>query len=90
MPKLRTLHRRQEYPPIDWLWAAILERKVTYGYDLKRMAEVANVSYGYMRRLINSPTRRWPYGALLHICDALNIEVAPSEDGRTLEMVNRL
>ena len=89
MPKLRTYPRRREYPPIDWLWAAILERKVVMGYDLKRMAEVANVSYGYMRRLINTPTRRWPYGALLHICDAFGIEVTPSADGRTLEGVYR-
>lgn len=89
MPRLRNSPRRIEHPPIDWLWAAILERKIILGYDLKQMSEVANVSYGYMRRLINSPTRRWPYGALLHICDALGIEVTPSKDGRTLELVNR-
>lgn len=70
-------------PPIDWLLAAILERKTVFHYDLKRMAEIADISYEYMRRLINQPTNTWPYGALSNICKEFGIALVPTVDGST-------
>lgn len=78
---------KREAPPIDWLWAAILERKMANGYDLKKMASIAGVSYDYMRRLINTPTRDWPYGALDNVCKEFGIKMIPSVNGSTPEEV---
>ena len=88
MPKVNLgANLRSSAPPIDWLWAAILERKVAYGYDLRQMADVAGVSYEYMRRIINKPPREWPYGALTNICRKFGISLVPSVDGSTPEEV---
>lgn len=87
MPKTRFDAFKKNAPPIDWLHAAILERKITYGYDLKKMAVVASVSYEYMRRLITLPPNRWPYGALTKVCEEFGIKMIPSVDGSTPEEV---
>lgn len=84
MPRVKLMHY-SEPPPIDWLHAAILERRVAYGYDLKRVATVAGVSYEYMRRLINQPTDTWPYGALSNVCKEFGIKLVPSVNGSTPE-----
>ena len=88
MPRVN-LYKRAKFnaPPIDWLWAAILERKVANGYDLKKMAQIAGVSYDYMRRLINTPPRDWPYGALDNVCKEFGIRMIPSVNGSTPEEV---
>lgn len=88
MPKVNLASNlRRNAPPIDWLWAAILERKVANGYDLKKMASIAGVSYDYMRRLINTPPRDWPYGALDNVCKEFGIRMIPSVNGSTPEEV---
>ena len=68
-------------PPINWLWAAILERKTVRGYDLKHMAQIAGVGYEYMRKLIVKPPHDWPYGALQNICKEFGIKMVPSVNG---------
>ena len=51
MPKINYIKQAQRKPPeIDWLWAAVLERKMVYGHDLKTLAGIAGVSYDTMRR----------------------------------------
>lgn len=87
MPKTRLSRYSSRTPPIDWLLAAILERKVANGYDLKKMANIAGVSYDYMRRLINTPPRDWPYGALDNVCKEFGIKMIPSVNGSTPEEV---
>lgn len=62
-------------PPIDWLWAAILERKVQYGWDLKTMATVAGVSYGVMRNLWRKSPWEWPKAVRARVCEAFNLRV---------------
>lgn len=82
MPKTRldAFHKSPD-PPVDWLWAAILERKAVRGYDLKHMAQIAGVSYEYMRKLIVKPPHDWPYGALQNICKEFGIKMVPSVNG---------
>lgn len=50
-------------PPVDWLWAAVLERKTVLGYDLKMMARVAGVTYETMRRYIRQSPWTWEESA---------------------------
>ena len=60
--------KKREAPPIDWLWAAILERKMVLKYDLKQMAEIAGVSYDTMRRYIGQSPWTWTVDARTRIC----------------------
>ncbi len=82
MPRTRfdEFHKSKD-PPIDWLWAAILERKTVRGYDLKHMAQIAGVGYEYMRKLINRPPCEWPHGSLQSICKEFGIKMVPSVNG---------
>lgn len=75
MPQATINH---EYPPIDWLWAAVLERKMVYGHDLKTMAKIAGVSYTTMRDYITRSPWTWKYDARLRICRAYDIEPVQS------------
>ncbi len=75
MPKVNYLKPRPEEdcPPIDWLWAAILERKTVLGYDLKRMAAVAGVHYDTMRDYIRKSPWKWNPEVRKRICDEFGI-----------------
>lgn len=74
MPKLRNTSTRRQAPPIDWLWAAVLERKMRYGYDLKQMAEIAGVTYETMRRYINQSPWEWSADARTKVCEAFDLK----------------
>ena len=74
-------------PPIDWIHAAILERRIAYGYDLHKMAAIAGVSYEYIRKFYNKRTSDWPQDALRNVCDAFGIKVIPVVDGSSPEGV---
>lgn len=50
----------QPSPQIDWLWAAVLERKMVFHYSLKDMASIAGISYEKMRRYISESPWLWP------------------------------
>ena len=67
-------------PPIDWLWAAVLERKMVKNLDLREMAEMVDISYEYMRSLIRKYPWEWPYVMRVKICEVLglHIELTPS------------
>lgn len=71
---------KHEDPPIDWLWAAVLERKMVKNLDLRELAEMVGISYEYMRLLIRKSPWEWPYAVRVKICEALglNIELNPS------------
>lgn len=81
MPK--TLLSRTAKPPIDWVLAAILERKVVYGYDLKKMASIANIPYERMRKYATRQTSEWSADALYRICREFNIKIVPVVGGKT-------
>ena len=85
MPKLKKKFAdTKTAPPIDWLHAAILERKVVYGIDLKEMADIAGVDYGTMRHLINKSPWLWKWETRERVCKRFGIELTytPSNDGK--------
>lgn len=73
-------------PPIDWLMAAVLERKMVLGYSLKKMADVAGISYETMRRYIGTSPWNWGNDTRDKICKEFGIrpirtvQFAPPED----------
>ena len=74
MPKVNLNYRSpKNAPPIDWLWAAVLERKVVLGYDLKLMARIAGVHYDTMRRYIRKSPWEWSPDARARVCKAFGI-----------------
>ena len=62
-------------PPIDWLWAAVLERKAVYGLDLQELAQVAGVSYTMMRQYIRKSPLEWPRVVRERILSEFNLQV---------------
>lgn len=75
MPKVNLASNlRRNAPPIDWLWAAVLERKMRFGYDLKTLAKVAGVEYDTMRRYITTSPWEWGEDARDRVCKELGIQ----------------
>lgn len=74
MPKFR-VPNYQKTPPIDWLWAAVLERKAVYGLDLNQMAELGGTSYSLMRRYIRRSPWTWPESVRESLCRELGLKV---------------
>ena len=75
MPKINYIKQAQRKPPeIDWLWAAVLERKMVYGHDLKTMAGIAGVSYDTMRRYITMSPWKWKDSARDKVCAKYGIK----------------
>ena len=86
MPKVKlSEYSRKQAPPIDWLWAAVLERKMVMGYDLKQLAKVGGVSYEMMRRYSHSSPWEWPRQMRENICDALGLNIKFKPDGLRVE-----
>lgn len=84
MPNTKRKFDTPVAPPIDWLWAAVLERQKVYGYDLYQMADIAGMSYGGMRRYINISPWKWKQEARERVCKAFGIRVNyyPTQDNR--------
>lgn len=82
MPTMKKKFQTAEAPPIDWLWAAVLERQRVYGLSLEEMAKIAGVSYPVMRRYVNQSPWSWSRNARDKICSkfGININVAPTEN----------
>lgn len=75
MPKVKLFRfSAKDAPPIDWLWAAVLERKTVLGYDLKRLSEVAGVTYDTMRRYIRQSPWTWTPEARARVCAEFGIK----------------
>ena len=86
MPKVKLAeYARKKAPPVDWLWAAVLERKMVMRMDLKTMAKLAGVPYERMRKLIGVTPWDWPKDAREKVCDAFglrpirSVEAAPPD-----------
>ena len=71
----------QKPPPIDWLWAAVLERMKVKKVNLKDLAKVAGCSYESMRRYINITPWNWPYTIRNSVCKELGLEIALTPSG---------
>ena len=69
---------RKNGPPVDWLRAIILERRIAYRYDLKTLAEVTNLSYGELRKQNMNPPADWTPKYRDAVCEALGIEAEVS------------
>lgn len=84
MPKINRKYSTNQAPPIDWLWAAVLERQKVYGYDLKEVAQIAGVDYGNMRNLWRKSPWEWKKEPRERVCRhfGINISVTPSIDGK--------
>lgn len=82
MPKVRKLGKA-EPPPIDWLWAAMLERRMVLGITVKDMAKIAGVSYGTMRNHASKSPWEWSRSMRERMCKefGITIEVAPAGSG---------
>jgi len=72
-------------PPIDWLWAAVLERKKVLRYDLKQMAEIAGVTYATMRRYIGISPWQWNDSARNNVCRRFGIKTVRRVEGAPWE-----
>ena len=84
MPRTKLGEKFSKRPPrIDWLWAAILERKMAYKCDLKTLSSDIGVSYNTMRKVITKPTREWPPAILESVCKKFDIQLIPSVGGET-------
>lgn len=74
MPKTRldAFHKSAD-PPIDWLHAAVLERKAVKGLSLKQMAKIAGISYDAMRQYIRVSPWNWPFVVRKNVCNGLGL-----------------
>lgn len=82
MPRVKLeKYAQKKAPPIDWLWAAVLERKMVLGYDLKTMADVAHINYELMRRYIGKSPWEWPEAVRNDICAEFGIKVVRTVEG---------
>lgn len=63
-------------PPIDWLWAAILERQKMYGLSVIQLAEIGGVTYNLMREYINKSPWDWNREVRERVCDALGLKIS--------------
>jgi len=87
MPKVKlSRFAEKEAPPIDWMWAAVLERKAVKGLDVKELAKIAEVSYETMRQYIRKSPWDWPRAPREKVCRALGLVVKVDNDGFHLEV----
>lgn len=70
-------------PPIDWVLAAILERKLKRHMSYEELAKGTNISPEYLRKLVTSKhTNDWSPDIRNSVCRQLRIGIKS-----TLEMV---
>ena len=84
MPKRKKKFDTANAPPVDWLWAAVLERQRTYGMTLEEMANIAGVTYASMRQIICESPWNWKREVRERVCEyfGINIRVSPTADGK--------
>ena len=70
----RTKFDVPKYPPIDWLMAAILERKKVMKLDWSDLADASKISVDSMKRLASTrPPEEWPADIRKSVCRKLGI-----------------
>ena len=72
----RTKFDKPRFPPIDKLRAVILERKLTMRKTWHDLAEAANISEGYLRRIVpTTPSDQWNPQIREALCRYLGIRI---------------
>lgn len=84
MPKVNL--NRKEQPPMDWLWAVVLERRAVNKMTVKDLAKIAGVSYGTMRNYATKSPWDWPRPMRERVCKEFGISLAVSPKGLDLEV----
>ena len=81
MPKV--ILNKEAPPPIDWLWAASLERRIQLGMSIKELSKRVGVSYGTMRNYAMHSPWAWPKRIRDKACKELGISVTetPTDNG---------
>lgn len=74
MPKIKKKFTGKA-PPIDWLWAAILERQKMYGLSAIQLAEIGGTTYDLMRTYLNESPWNWNREVRERVCEALGIRI---------------
>ena len=87
MPKVNL--NKKQYPPIDWLWAAVLERRAVMGVSLKDLAEMCHVSYGTMRNYAMKSPWAWSKDMRDTVCKSLGISVIAERTPEGVEVIVR-
>ena len=86
MPKTKLGEKFSSHdPPVDWLWAIILERMKAKKVNIQTLAKAADISYDYMRKLINVSPWEWPRYVREYVCDYLGINLIVTPKGIELE-----
>lgn len=66
---------KPSYPPINWLMAAILERKKVMGLSWDDIADKVGMSSFMLRRMAaTKDPEEWPLYTIKQICKVLRIE----------------
>lgn len=72
----RTRFDKPKYPPIDKLKACLLERKLIMGLEYKDLADAANITNDYMRKLMSKRhTDDWPVDVKKAVCRKCGLTV---------------
>lgn len=75
MPKTRLdRYAKPKYPPIDLALGMVLARKEAMGLDLHALADMAGLSYGYVRSLWGKSPTEWPRETRDKILAALGLK----------------
>lgn len=84
IPKVKKKFSTANAPPVDWLWACVLERQRTYGLTLEEMSIIAGVTYASMRQMINESPWSWRREPRDRVCEyfGINISITPTTEGR--------
>lgn len=84
MPKSKFDKYAKPVPPIDWLWAAVLERSMVLHHSRKDLAEMGGVSYEVMRDYIRKSPWAWPQTVRERVCSSLGIEIKRTIEGKEI------
>lgn len=87
MPKVKL--GKEPPPPIDWLWAAVLERMAARGVTLQELAKMCGVSYGTMRNHARKSPWDWSRNMREKACEGLGIRICMTPDTGGVEVVVR-
>lgn len=88
MPKTKLGDRySSKPPPIDWLWACILERCMALHLSRKDLADMAGVSYETMRRYITTSPWNWPRNIRETLCKRLGVNITVTQNGVKIEEI---
>lgn len=76
MPKCKYIPKKD--PPIDWLMAAILERKDMKNLTFAELAIMTGLSESTVKALFaKREPLKWTYDARQRVCKALEIPMSP-------------